>query len=208
MVVHSVKRGMCMARHLDDRKRVAILDAAFDAFGENGYRNTTIKDIADIVGIAPGSVYTYFEDKEDLFRNTVHDTLRTFYKELERIISLPDTYEVKLNRVIDFGFELFKKVHPIFRSMFSEANKMDLLRENIDNLCEAFEELFAEGQRLGIIEMFDQSELSKMAIKIFISGILFHTSMIPEEELDEEIEKLKMQAKTGLQETLRLKLIG
>lgn len=196
-----------MARHLDDKKRVAILDAAFYAFGENGYRNTTIKNIADNVGIAPGSIYTYFEDKEDLFRNTVHDTLRTFYTELKRIISLPDTYEVKLNRVIDFGFDLFKKVHPIFRSMFSEANKMNLFRENIDNLCGAFEELFAEGQRLGIIEMFDQSELSKTAIKIFIAGVLFHTSMIPAEELDEEIEKLKIQAKLGLQETLRLRLI-
>jgi AcrR family transcriptional regulator len=193
-----------MARHLDEEKRQAILGAAFDAFGEHGYRKTTIKDIAVIAGIAPGSVYTYFDDKEDLFRNTVHLGLHTFYGELKRIISLPIPYEVKFDRVIDFGFDLFKRVHPIFRGMFTEANQMNLLQENIDNLCEAFEELFEEGHRLGVIEMFDQSELSKLGIKIFISGVLFHTSMIPRDRLDEEIEKLKGQVKQGLEETFKL----
>lgn len=197
-----------MARQLDEEKRQGILDAAFDAFGENGYRNTTIKDIADIAGVAPGSVYTYFEDKEDLFRNTVYEGLNMFFMELRRIISLPETFEVKFNRVIDFGFDLFKKVQPIFRGMFSEANRLDLFRSNIDNLCEAFEELFLEGRRLGVIEMFEESAMTKTAIKIFISGILFHTSLIPRQDLDMEIDKLKDQTKKGLQETLRMSLVG
>lgn len=193
-----------MARQLDEEKRQGILEAAFEAFGENGYRNTTIKDIADIAGIAPGSVYTYFEDKEDLFRNTVDEGLNTFYMELRRIISLPETFEVKFNRVIDFGFDLFKRVHPIFRGMFTEANRLDLFRTNIENLCDAFEELFLEGKRLGVIEMFEESEMTKMAIKIFLSGILFHTSLIPRDDLDIEIDTLKEQTKRGLQETFRI----
>jgi AcrR family transcriptional regulator len=197
-----------MARQLDEEKRQGILDAAFEAFGENGYRNTTIKDIADIAGIAPGSVYTYFEDKEDLFRNTVDEGLNTFYMELQRIISLPETFEVKFNRVIDFGFDLFKRVHPIFRGMFSEANRLDLFRSNIENLCVAFEELFLEGKRLGVIEMFNESEMTKTAIKIFISGILFHTSLIPRDDLDIEIDTLKEQTKQGLQETFRMGIAG
>lgn len=197
-----------MARQLDEEKRQGILDAAFEAFGENGYRNTTIKDIADIAGIAPGSVYTYFEDKEDLFRNTVDEGLNTFYMELQRIISLPETFEVKFNRVIDFGFDLFKRVHPIFRGMFSEANRLDLFRSNIENLCDAFEELFLEGKRLGVIEMFNESEMTKTAIKIFISGILFHTSLIPRDDLDIEIDTLKEQTKQGLQETFRMGIAG
>lgn len=196
-----------MARQLDEEKRQGILDAAFEAFGENGYRNTTIKDIADIAGIAPGSVYTYFEDKEDLFRNTVDEGLNTFYMELRRIISLPESFEVKFNRVIDFGFDLFKRVHPIFRGMFSEANRLDLFRSNIENLCAAFEELFVEGKRLGVIEMFEESEMTKKAIKIFISGILFHTSLIPREDLDIEIDKLKDQTKKGLQETFSMRMV-
>ncbi len=196
-----------MARHLDEEKRQAILGAAFNVFGENGYRKTTIKDIAGIAGIAPGSVYTYFDDKEDLFRNTVHLGLNTFYRELKRIISLPLPYEVKFNRVIDFGFDLFMRIHPIFRGMFTEANQMNLLQENIDNLCGAFEELFIEGERLGVIEMFEQSDLSKKGIKIFISGVLFHTSMIPREHLSEEIEELKQQVKQGLEQTFRLGIL-
>ncbi len=196
-----------MARHLDEEKKQGILDAAFDAFGENGYRNTTIKDIADIAGIAPGSVYTYFEDKEALFRSTVYEGLNTFYMELRRIISLPETFEVKFNRVIDFGFDLFKKVHPIFRGMFSEANRLDLFRTNIDNLCDAFIELFLEGKRLGVIKMFEDTEMTRMTIRIFISGILFHTSLIPRDDLDIEIDRLKEQAKKGLQESFEMGMV-
>jgi len=197
-----------MARQLDLDKKVAILEAAFNAFGESGYRNTTIKDIADDAGIAPGSVYTYFEDKEALFRSTVFEGLNTFHLELQRIITLPESFEIKFNRVIDFGFELFKKVQPIFRGMFSDANRLDLLQENIDNLCDAFEQLFREGKRLGVIEMFEESKLSKTAIKIFISGILFYTSLIPRDDLDIEIDKLKEHTKQGLEETLRIGLLG
>ena len=196
-----------MSRQLDDEKRYNILRAAFESFGERGYKSTTVKTIAHSAGVAPGSVYTYFDDKEDLFRHTVHEGLRQFYNELKHIISLEESYEVKFNLVIDFGFELFKKVHPIFRGMFSEANRMDLFRENIDELCLCLEELFLEGKRLGVIETFDESELSRMTIKIFLSGILFHTSLIPPAELDREIEKLKTQAKQGLQETLRLGIV-
>lgn len=196
-----------MARQLDEEKRQGILGAAFEAFGERGYRNTTIKDIADIAGIAPGSVYTYFDDKEALFRSTVYEGLNTFHIELKRIISLPDTFEVKFNRVIDFGFDLFKKVQPIFRGMFSEANRLDLFRNNIDELCEVFIELFLEGNRLGVIKMFEDNEMTRMTLRIFISGILFHTSLIPRDDLDIEIDKLKEQTKRGLQESFEMGMV-
>ena len=196
-----------MARQLDEEKRQGILGAAFEAFGERGYRNTTIKDIADIAGIAPGSVYTYFDDKEALFRSTVYEGLNTFHVELKRIISLPDTFEVKFNRVIDFGFDLFKKVQPIFRGMFSEANRLDLFRNNIDELCEVFIELFLEGNRLGVIKMFEDNEMTRMTLRIFISGILFHTSLIPRDDLDIEIDKLKEQTKRGLQESFEMGMV-
>ena len=197
-----------MARHLDLEKREAILEAAFNAFGEGGYNNTTIKDIADVAGIAPGSVYTYFEDKEDLFRNTVYEGLHTFQQEILKIVAMPISFDEQFNLVIDFGFELFRKVHPIFQGMFSEPNRLGLFRENIERLCDIFEEFFLEGQRLGAVELFEENSLSKSAIRIFISGILFHTSLIPRDDLVIEIELLKQQTKKGLAETLRFGMAG
>ncbi len=49
----------------DNRKR-ALMDAAAAAFAAQGYRATTIRDIAGAVGMLPGSVYYHFPSKEAL----------------------------------------------------------------------------------------------------------------------------------------------
>jgi AcrR family transcriptional regulator len=48
-------------------RREDILVAARRVFAERGFKGTTIADIADIAGIALGTVYLYFPSKDDLF---------------------------------------------------------------------------------------------------------------------------------------------
>jgi len=58
------------AASLRDRQRQEaiqeIVDAAFDLFELHGYNNTTIRRIADRVGIAPRTFFRYFARKEDV----------------------------------------------------------------------------------------------------------------------------------------------
>jgi len=54
-------------RHDPERKRLELVESAAAAFAERGYRRTTIDEIARRAGIAKGTVYLYFKDKEDLF---------------------------------------------------------------------------------------------------------------------------------------------
>ncbi len=44
-----------------------IIKAAFKLFNEKGYYNTTTADIAKEANVATGSVYSYFEDKKDIY---------------------------------------------------------------------------------------------------------------------------------------------
>ena len=50
-------------RQKEDRRRSDILDAAAAVFAERGYFNTSMKDIADRLGMQPGSVYHYYPSK-------------------------------------------------------------------------------------------------------------------------------------------------
>lgn len=50
----------------DDRRQVLVSEAA-RLFGSKGYENTSMRDIAAVVGILPGSLYHHFPSKEDLF---------------------------------------------------------------------------------------------------------------------------------------------
>ncbi len=49
-------------------KRAAILEAALVLFGRYGYRRTSIDELARETGIAKGTVYLYFQTKEEIFR--------------------------------------------------------------------------------------------------------------------------------------------
>src|SRR5258708_28236640 len=47
-------------------RRTQILDAATKVFAEKGFHRATIKDIARSAGIADGTIYTYFANKNEL----------------------------------------------------------------------------------------------------------------------------------------------
>lgn len=49
-------------------KERAILDAALRLFSHNGYRKTSVDEIAAAAGIGKGTIYLYFASKEALFR--------------------------------------------------------------------------------------------------------------------------------------------
>ncbi|MFZ1109522.1 MAG: TetR/AcrR family transcriptional regulator [Rhodomicrobium sp.] len=50
-----------------DERRAAILDAALDVFAENGFAAARLDDVAQKAGVAKGTLYLYFPDKETLF---------------------------------------------------------------------------------------------------------------------------------------------
>jgi AcrR family transcriptional regulator len=54
--------------------RAAILRAAEEVFGELGYGAATVRDIARRTGLASGTFYNYFPDKESIFRALVVET--------------------------------------------------------------------------------------------------------------------------------------
>jgi AcrR family transcriptional regulator len=47
-------------------KRKAILETAVELFAEHGYNRTSMQQIADSIGISKGSLYSFFQSKEDL----------------------------------------------------------------------------------------------------------------------------------------------
>ena len=56
-----------------ERSRRAVLDAALHLFSHQGYRATTVRDIADRAGVSTGNVYHHFPDKERIFRELIEE---------------------------------------------------------------------------------------------------------------------------------------
>ena len=55
----------------EEERRNLILDGAGRAFGQYGYRKTTVADIVREAGVARATVYKYFATKDEMFRAVI-----------------------------------------------------------------------------------------------------------------------------------------
>src|SRR6476661_1194829 len=51
-----------------------IIKAALEVFGECGLSNARLQDIAQRAGVSKGTIYLYFPNKEELFREMIRQT--------------------------------------------------------------------------------------------------------------------------------------
>lgn len=77
----STPRRVLHAQHKLERRR-ALLSAAGQVFGEKGYGAANVEDIVKLAGVARGTFYLYFADKEAVFTALVDD----FMTRLEGVV--------------------------------------------------------------------------------------------------------------------------
>ncbi|MFC2138501.1 TetR/AcrR family transcriptional regulator [Bacteroidota bacterium] len=66
-----------------ENKRQLIKNTALELFANEGYFQTSISKIAKKAGISKGLMYNYFESKEDLIKEILHDGVDTIYKNFD-----------------------------------------------------------------------------------------------------------------------------
>jgi AcrR family transcriptional regulator len=64
-----------------------IIDAALAVFGECGLANARLQDIASRAGVSKGTIYLYFPNKEELFRDMIRQTAIAAIERAEKVIT-------------------------------------------------------------------------------------------------------------------------
>ncbi|HEV2018319.1 MAG TPA: TetR/AcrR family transcriptional regulator [Gemmatimonadaceae bacterium] len=64
-----------------------IIKAALEVFGECGLANARLQDIAERAGVSKGTIYLYFPNKEELFREMIRQTAIAAIERAEKNIS-------------------------------------------------------------------------------------------------------------------------
>ena len=105
-------------------KRNRILDAAYDLFIGKGYWDTKIIDIADAAGIGKGTVYEYFESKEDIFLELFETKVASGYEPLSELPEKDLSGADKLKEYIDIELTNASKY------TFSKNFLMDLMMKS------------------------------------------------------------------------------
>jgi len=72
-------------------RKTALLNAAKIIFFENGYKNTTIKDITDKAGVSIGTFYLYFDNKLTIYKNVLFEGILQLEQQLRNSVKSYDT---------------------------------------------------------------------------------------------------------------------
>ena len=102
--------------------RDKILDAARELFLAEGYEGVSMRKVADRIEYTPTTIYGYFADKEDLFRQLCHEDFARL-AEVFQSAAMPSDLIERISQIgrlyIDFGLKypnhytlMFMTPHP------------------------------------------------------------------------------------------------
>jgi AcrR family transcriptional regulator len=118
-----------------EERRLQILDISLSVFASNGFKGTSIKDIAEAAGISQGLMYHYFPSKESLLEATVEQ--HSFLPQLRRM--LKDAKKRPTNEVfkdIAIGFlELLDSKADLIKIFIQEIGSNQAVKNTWANLC-------------------------------------------------------------------------
>jgi len=83
-------------------KHQVILDAAVKTFARTGYHRTRVADIAREAGVADGTVYIYFNNKEDILVSLFQGLMRRFVDDLYSELNQCQNANEKLATIIRY----------------------------------------------------------------------------------------------------------
>jgi AcrR family transcriptional regulator len=133
-----------------------LLAAATELFLEKGYDRTTLKDIADRVGILKGSIYHYIKSKEDLRAHLLRDVHETGLRKMSALANGQEDPLTRLyNMIVAHVFEVCRNwakmavfLHEIRR--LPPQQKREILSDE-HAYRRFFQAVIAESQALGLI---------------------------------------------------------
>ncbi len=128
----------------------AILRAAEEAFAESGIRDTHVSAIAARAGMAVGTLYNHFRDRDALLTALLDERRRELLDRMDRALADGGgTFVERLTRVVQDYFDYFVEHRPFFQILLEgELGRCLTVREEI---YERLKRLMRRGAREGQI---------------------------------------------------------
>ncbi len=161
--------------NLPDDKRQQITDVAIEEFADNDYANASISKIVARAGIAKGSFYQYFEDKDDLYAYLV--SLIAEIKVETFSLDHPDPEHVGLFNYLRWIFESsteFELAYPRlsqigYRMLKGGVSENKVFVQAMDNALAYYKGLVALGKAQGDIAPDIDDDMAATIFRLVIS---------------------------------------
>jgi AcrR family transcriptional regulator len=127
-----------------------ILAAARRLIQDRGVEAMTMEEIAAAAGVAKGTVYLYFQGKDDLVQALLSQVGENLVRDLEALLEIPESAREKLNRLVTFLLELLEQERVLFPIYAREVIRSGHHRwEQEEKYLALLTRFFAQGVKSG-----------------------------------------------------------
>lgn len=145
---------------IKQQTRQKIIEKSILYFSRNGFSGTKINDLCKYIGIAPGSIYNYFETKEELFSEVRSIVSVIDLEPMRKLVNMPLPAKEKLKLLSKY---LIKKLKddPMFPSVITIETQELLENQDPEGVNAAYE---SESYLL-LAKLIKQGQKEKTVVK-------------------------------------------
>jgi AcrR family transcriptional regulator len=155
--------------------RVAILDAAEELIARHGLHAAALVQIAKRAGVAVGTLYNYFTDRDALIRGLFESRRATFRPRLRAAISAGTelAFEPRLRGFVRAVFEVFESHRSFLKLVIENEHLKPSGSTTPQDLLDGVRDIVATGVRDGVITP-EKAELLPLVITATMKSIAVH----------------------------------
>jgi len=195
-------------------KHSIILDAALKTFVKRGYPATKVAEIAAEAGVAEGTLYNYFQSKEDLLLALFDEKWGGIISEIRDKISRLDDPNKKLKAIFSVVVMMFKKNRQLAELFMVDIKQSSIFLNNytinrIVEFLDLIQEVLEEGKKKGIYRRDLDTRVAKMIIFGAAQGILLSWVLSESTAVNTKTFKFSFfQAAKTLKDVFKSGLVG
>ena len=160
----------------EGNKEKDIIEASIKVFAEYGYHNSKISKIAEVAGVATGSVYVYYKNKKDILQKIFSNLWSNINNEIDNIIDNSNISSLeKLDAMIDLIFDMFAESPALAKVFVNE--QINIERTNENEVLDYYSRFLDKGRiivRKGIEEGVISKNFDLDVFREFIFGAIRH----------------------------------
>jgi len=148
-----------------------ILEAAVKVFAKQGFHKSTIAQIAREAGVADGTIYLYFKNKDDILVQFFEFKTKQVFDRFQEIVSKADNAIEKLSQLIRSHLQEFERDRNMAMVYQSETRRNSpLVKEQIKQMSKMYLDIVAEIVEQGQVEGCFRKDLYLGLVKRYILG--------------------------------------
>lgn len=149
-----------------------ILLAAKNIFGQKGFYETKMEDIAREAGIAKGTLYLYFKSKEELYECLIKIGLNLIEQAILEVLQTSKSFSEKLREIIAYIIDILSENREFVLRIMYEMPLAQIWKEDFKQkiffeshrLVESFKKFVKEGISAGFFGESDPDILTQVLI--------------------------------------------